>query len=190
MLLLGLWRWPRLSSPPWTEWVWESESRKERGRLSALYKELVLLMKSPWQMGLILEMSHNHRDLQLAHMHTYTHTHTCFSSLLLSVPLTVYHSLFSLFSLCASLIQPFYPPLCARLLFIERFGWSVQAFRPKNYCHAPPRSPSACPTPPPFIAFSARIRICPHLEQKAFIPGWLPPACSLKKSFICHNPLQ
>lgn len=125
-----------------------------------------------------------------SHAHIYTHTHTCFSSLLLSVPLTVYHSLFSLFSLCASLIQPFYPPLCACLLFIERFGWSVQAFRPKNYCHAPPRSPSACPTPPPFIAFSARIRICPHLEQKAFIPGWLPPACSLKKSFICHNPLQ
>lgn len=70
--------------------------------------------------------------------HAHIYTHTCFSSLLLSVPLTVYHSLFSLFSLCASLIQPFYPPLCARLLFIERFGRGVQAFRPKNYCHASP----------------------------------------------------
>lgn len=37
------------------------DARKvQRVRLSAFYKERVLLMKSPWQMGLFLEVSHNH----------------------------------------------------------------------------------------------------------------------------------
>lgn len=77
--------------------VYESQRKKERVRLSALYKELVLLMKSPWQMGLILEVSHNHRDLQLAR----EHTHTLFLPLVKYAPDSL--SLFlALFTLCFS----------------------------------------------------------------------------------------
>lgn len=51
----------------------------------------------------------------------------------------------------------FYPPLCARLLFIERFGRGIQAFRPKKLLPCSPpsntlRSPSACPTLLPLLS--------------------------------------
>lgn len=118
-----------------------------RVRLSALYKELVLLMKSPWQMGLFLEVSHNHWDLQRA----FTHTHIQFPLLLLSVPLTVHLYFFSstLFTLYLFLIlsSPLYPPFCARLLFIDLAKMSKLSGQ--NCCHAP--------APPTRPSYSLRI---------------------------------
>lgn len=146
MLLLGLWRWPRLSSPPWTEWVWESERRKERGRLSALYKELVLLMKSPWQMGLILEVSHNHRDLQLAHMHTHILALVKCAPDSLSLPflalftLCLSHPAFLSSSLCSSFIH--------RKIWLKRPGFQAKKLLP---CTPPPLD---LPPPAPLLPLS------------------------------------
>lgn len=79
-----------------------SVGKQERGRLSTLHKEFVLLMitlADGSYLGSVLPPPR-----LLAHMRTYKHT--CFSSLLLSVPLTVSPCLFSLFSLRPSLSHP------------------------------------------------------------------------------------
>lgn len=73
MLLLELWRWPRLSSPPWTDQVLESKRKKERGKLSALYKELVLLMITLADGSYLGSVPQPPRFAAGSLAHTYTH---------------------------------------------------------------------------------------------------------------------
>lgn len=137
-------------------------------------KELVLLMKSPRQMGLILEVSHRCRDLQLARTCARVHAPFFFFilphlPLLLSVaprslslhlltPSTRRPSLSLSFSLQLSLVYSFYPSSSSLALVFYSYKDLAEASRlsgqNKPAPCPPPHLPNPClttttTTPPP-----------------------------------------
>lgn len=82
------------------------QMERERGTLSALYNVLVLIMKSPWQMGLIPEVSHRFA----ATSHALGSTYTLFLFLVKCTPDTPslpFLALFTPFSLLSFRPPPF-----------------------------------------------------------------------------------
>lgn len=116
-------------------------------------KELVLLMKSPRQMGLILEVSHRCRDLQLAR--TCTRVHAPFFFFYSppppppvkcgpSQPVTPFtHSFHSPpISLSLSLVYSFYPSSSSLALVFYSYKDLVEASRLSGQ-----NKPATCPPP-------------------------------------------
>lgn len=168
--------------------------REEGGALIARCEALALIMESPWQKC--------PTDLQRAGPRSAPRT--CFSSLLLSVPLTLHRSLSCSPHTAALAPVPsssFYPALCACHLFIERFGRGIRAFRPKithTHARAHPGFFILCPhqdlRSPRAESFYSRQKIH-SLEREAALQRWrlevkvLEDPSSLRPSWIHSPPL-